>query len=113
MLFVGVVVGGTAAVSAVLGALAGTGLDHALAVGYYAVGAASLVGSFVLGSRGPWRSEVSHDGSIQTGVFGRRHVRKATPEERREGRWHSVGLFALGIALVLLGAAIDPTRRIF
>lgn len=113
VVFLGVVFAGTAAVSAALGALAGKNLEHSLAVGFYVAGAAALVGSFLLGSRGPWRTEVHHDDVGATGFFGRRHMRKATPEERTEGRHHSLGLFALGIALVLVGAAIDPTRRVF
>jgi hypothetical protein len=118
-----VLVGGTAAVSAALGALAGSGLLRSLAVGYYVAGAGVLLGSLALGSRGPMRAE--RDGEddsppvvvpILGGLYaprGRRNLRKATPEERSESRRNSLGLFALGLLLVLLGTAFDPTRHAF
>jgi hypothetical protein len=117
---VAIVLGGTTAVAAVAGALSGKSIAHALATGYYVVGAAILVGSFVLGSRGPWRSEVE---DLNTDNWGgqsatmrartRRRRRKATPEERAESKRGSFGLFLLGVALVLLGALVDPSRRAF
>jgi hypothetical protein len=117
---IAVVLGGTSAVAAVAGALTGRSIAHALATGYYVVGAAILVGSFVLGSRGPFRSEVEDLNTENWGgqpatyrVRTRRRRRKATPQERAESKRSSVGLFVLGVALVLLGALIDPTRRAF
>jgi hypothetical protein len=117
---IAVVLGGTSAVAAVAGALTGRSIAHALATGYYVVGAAILVGSFVLGSRGPFRSEVEDLNAENWGgqpatyrVRTRRRRRKATPQERAESKRSSVGLFVLGVALVLLGALIDPTRRAF
>jgi hypothetical protein len=112
---VAIVLGGTTAVAAVAGALSGRSIAHALATGYYVVGAAILVGSFVLGSRGPWRSEVE-DVGLDTATFRsrtRRRRRKATLEERAESKRSSFGLFLLGVALVLLGALVDPSRRAF
>jgi hypothetical protein len=110
-----VVVGGTAGVSAAIGALAGRSIEHSLAVGYYVVGAAVLVGSFVLGSRGPWRTDVMAQepelAAYRTRT--RRRRRKATAEERAESKRSSFGLFLLGVALVLLGALVDPSRRAF
>jgi anaerobic C4-dicarboxylate transporter len=110
-----VVLGGTAAVAATLGALAGKNIAHSLATGYYVVGAAVLVGSFVMGSRGPWRSEVMAQepelAAYRTRT--RRRRRRASAEERAESKRSSVGLFVLGIAIVLLGALIDPSRRAF
>jgi len=117
---VGIVLGGTTAVAAVAGALSGRSIAHALATGYYVVGAAILVGSFVLGSRGPWRSEVEDlntdnwaGQSATMRARTRRRRRKATPEERAESKRGSFGLFLLGVALVLLGALVDPSRRAF
>jgi hypothetical protein len=117
-------VGGTAAVSAGLGALAGRSVLHSLAVGYYVVGAAVLVGCFVLGSRGPLRRDVRDDeenppvmvGSVFSSYrlpYRRRSARKATPEERREAKLASLGLFALAVLLIMIGAAVDPAHRAF
>lgn len=107
--------GVTVAVSLALGALAHANLLRAVADGFYIVGAAVLIGCFVLGSRGPWRPELEDDpGPIgMFGMFGRRRLRKTTPEERVESRHQALGLFALGIVLVAIGAAIDPSRRVF
>src|SRR5205823_11312443 len=98
-----ILLGGTTAVSAALGALSGRSIAHSLATGYYVVGAGVLVGSFVLGSRGPWRSEVE---DLNTDNWGgqsatmrartRRRRRKATPEERAESKRGSFALFLLG-----------------
>lgn len=110
-----IVLGGTAAVAATLGALAGKNIAHSLATGYYVVGAAVLVGSFVMGSRGPWRSDVMGQepelAAYRTRTKRRR--RRATSEERAESKRSSVGLFVLGVALVLLGALVDPSRSAF
>jgi hypothetical protein len=120
---VAVLVGGTAAISVALGALAGRSLLDSLAVGFYLAGAGVLFGSLALGSRGPMRADRSSDeeqpvftaspllGGLRP--LGRRSLRKATPEERSESRRSALGLFALGLLLILLGAAFDPSRRAF
>jgi len=118
------VVGGTAAISATLGALAGKSVPHSLATGYYLAGVGSLLMTFVLGSRGPTRAEQSDDPEdLRPSPFGvifgtprggrTRQRRKATPEERRQARLASVGAFVFGLLLILLGAALDPARRVF
>jgi hypothetical protein len=118
-----VLVGGTAAISVVLGALAGRSLTHSLAIGFYLVGALVLIGSLALGSRGPMRADriVEEDRPVALGGFmglarvplGRRSLRKASPEERSESRRASLGLFVLGLLLIMLGTAFDPTRHAF
>ncbi|HZS30656.1 MAG TPA: hypothetical protein VFA37_05320 [Gaiellaceae bacterium] len=119
-----VVLGGTAAISASIGALAGKNVPHALAVGYYLVGAGVLFASLAIGSRGPMRADRDAEEEIRPsplGILGgmvvrsrnRRSLRKATPEERRESRLTSMGLFVFGLFVVMLGAAIDPSRRAF
>jgi hypothetical protein len=115
LVFVAVLVGGTAAVSATLGALAGANILRSLATGYYVIGAAVLIGSFALGVRGPVRREVvENDDEVTPTPMRplRRRRRKATPEERAESRRSSLGLFALGIAFLLLAAAVDPARSV-
>jgi len=119
---VAVLVGGTAAISVALGALADKDLLRSLAVGYYLAGAGVLLCSLALGIRGPTRADRTVDEedprfNVPTmGLLrpvGRRSLRKATPEERRESKRESLGLFVLGLALVLLGTAFDPTRSAF
>jgi hypothetical protein len=117
-----VLVGGTAAISVALGAVAGKSLLHSLAVGFYLAGAGVLFGSLALGSRGPMRADRSFDEEDTTLVpsptgglrmLTRRKLRKASPEERSESRRASIGLFVLGLLLILLGTAFDPARHAF
>ena len=123
---VAVLVGGTAAIAAALGAVVGASILHSLAVGYYLAGAGVLLGSLALGSRGPMRAERDPEEDspesppvvvpVLGGLYSprsRRNLRKATPEERSESRRTSLGLFVLGLVLVLLGTAFDPTRHAF
>jgi hypothetical protein len=129
-IFVVVVVGLTVSASLVLGALDHANLLRALAIGFYVVGVAVLLGSFLLGLRGPMRPDYGEDqdetgmpggahtirgGGMMGGIGGLmpRSIRRTTPEERVESRRNSLALFALGIALVLVGAGFDPTRRPF
>jgi len=118
LVFLAVVCGGTAAVSLVLGELAHASLERALADGFYVAGSAVLVGSFVLGVRGPLRSEWSDTGDRPAtpslrGAGLPRKIRKTTPQERTDARRNSLALFGLGILLIVIGGSFDPTRRIF
>lgn len=105
--------GGTALLSVALGALSGKNLVRSIAVGYYVVGAVALFCCFLLGSWGPVRRRSDDVVEMPASPFRIRPLRKATPEERAEARHSSLGLFVLGIVLVLIGVAIDPTRRAF
>jgi hypothetical protein len=102
----------TSAVSLAIGALAHASLGRAVADGFYVVGSAVLVGSFVLGVRGPLRADWGQDDRPRAGVLPR-SVRRSTPEERVEARQNSLALFALGVSLLLIGGGFDPTRRLF
>jgi hypothetical protein len=117
-----VVIGLTAAVSLILGALAHASLERALADGFYVAGAVVLIGSFVLGMRGPLRAEWGDadqpppdPGELpaRRGGLMPRAIRKTTPDERTEARRNSLALFVLGIALVFIGAGFDPSRHPF
>jgi hypothetical protein len=120
-LLVAVVVGFTAVASLILGALDHADLLRALAVGFYVVGAAVLICSFVIGVRGPLRPEWGDrkDGELPAprgGLAGGilpRAVRRATGDERSDSKRNSIGLFLFGIALVLIGTGFDPTRHAF
>jgi len=109
----------TSAVSLVLGALAHANLERALAVGFYVAGAAVLVGSFVLGLRGPLRSDwgEGEEAEVQTprgfGALMPRAIRRTTSDERSDARRTSLALFGLGVALILIGAGFDPARSAF
>jgi hypothetical protein len=115
----------TAVVSVVLGALAHANLERALAVGFYAVGAAVLIGSFVFGLRGPVRGELESTPEAEPtempvpraaglgGFVMPRRVRRATQDERTDARHNSIALFALGIVLILIGSGFDPSRHPF
>jgi hypothetical protein len=107
-LIFGGVVGVTAVLSAAIGTLAGASLGRALATGFYAAGALALIGTFVFGSRGPLRP-VFRDAQ-GGGFLGGRGLRKATPDERTETASTAILLFALGIALIAIGALLDPER---
>jgi hypothetical protein len=103
----------TSAVSLAVGALAHANLARAIADGFYVVGSAVLVGSFVLGVRGPLRADWGETGDRpRVGVLPRT-VRRSTPEERTEAKQNSLALFALGLVLLLIGGGFDPTRRLF
>lgn len=111
----------TSAVSLVLGALAHSNLERALAVGFYVAGAAVLVGSFVLGLRGPlrgdWGDEQNADATAQMprgfGALIPMAIRRTTSDERTDARRSSLALFGLGVALILIGAGFDPARSAF
>lgn len=115
-----VVVAATAALSAAVGALAHRNIAHSLAVGYYVVGVGALIGCFVFGLRGPMRRELPDQDSAPSGQslwLGRgptspRKLRRTTAEERSEARRNSLLLFAFGILLLVIGTAIDPTRKL-
>lgn len=102
----------TAAVSVALGALAHANLERAVADGFYVAGSAVLVGSFVLGVRGPLRAEWGESDRPRAGMLPRT-LRPSTPDERVEARRNSLALFALGMVLLLIGGAFDPTRSLF
>ena len=109
----------TSVVSLVLGALAHANLERALADGFYVAGAAVLVGSFVLGLRGPlrgvWGEEQGATAQMPRGLGALipLAIRRTTSDERSDARRTSLALFGLGVALILIGAGFDPARSAF
>jgi hypothetical protein len=117
----------TVAVSLVIGALVHANLARAVADGFYVAGAAVLIGSFILGLRGPMRpdwgeAEASADmpvpmpsggGLGSLGGLMPRAIRRTSLDERTDARRNSIALFALGLVLVLIGAGFDPSRHAF
>ncbi|MGH3001755.1 MAG: hypothetical protein ACRDM1_03650 [Gaiellaceae bacterium] len=107
----GAVLAATVVLSLLLGLAAGAGAERSISVGLYILGALLLVGCFVFGVRGPLRG-ISSTGE-PTSVLGARRLRTATPEERSESTRIALLLFVLGIAIVVIGSAIDPAHRAF
>ena len=107
----GALLAATVVLSLLLGLAAGAGAERSISVGLYILGALLLVGCFIFGVRGPLRG-VSSTGE-PTSVLGARRLRTATPEERGETTRIALLLFALGIAIVVIGSAIDPVHRAF
>jgi hypothetical protein len=105
------VLGGTIAVSALIGVAAGASVQRAVSVGLYLAGAAFFLGCFVAGARGPLRG-VSRTGETVP-ILGARGVRRANADERSEAARISILLFALGLSLVVLGALLDPVHKTF
>lgn len=111
----------TSVISLAIGGLAHANLARAVADGFYVVGAAVLIGSFIFGLRGPLRGDPGEDASaerpvsspIGIGTFVPRAIRRTTVDERLDARRSSVALFALGLALILIGAGFDPSRHAF
>jgi hypothetical protein len=104
-------IGGTVALSALLGLAAGANIARAVSVGLYVLGAALLLGCFVFGVRGPLRG-VSQAGETVP-ILGARGVRRASHEERSESTHIALLLFAAGIVVIVLGSLIDPTHTTF
>lgn len=106
----------TCALSLAIGALAHGSLLHALAVGFYLVGAAVLVCSFVFGLRGPLKSDWAEGQAaepLRRGSFMPNVIRRTTLDERLDARRSSLALFVLGLVLILIGAGFDPSRNAF
>jgi hypothetical protein len=101
----------TAVVSLLLGFAAGTAVQRALATGFYVVGAMLMLMGVLSGARGPLRAAPPGDADDAPPLFGmglgRRRLRKATDEERREAVFGAVLFLFLGLMLVALGVVAD------
>ena len=101
----------TVVLSLLLGLVAGASAARSVSVGFYILGIVLLVGCFVFGVRGPLRG-VSETGETAP-IVGARGYRRATADERTESTRIAVLLFILGIVVVVIGSAIDPTHKTF
>jgi hypothetical protein len=106
----------TALISLLLGLAAGMGARNAVATGFYVVGAMLMVVGVLSGARGPLRSASPNDPAEAAGLFGmglgRRRVRKASDEERREAVSGAVLFLLLGLTLVVLGVLADAESEL-
>src|SRR6476646_10952392 len=105
---VGSIVGGTAAVSLLLGLAFGSSVSRALSLGWYIVGSVLLLSGFFVGNRGPARPE----GEGWSAFSLRRWVRWASPAEQRESISLSAVLVVLGFLLIALGVLADTRYKI-
>jgi hypothetical protein len=103
VLLVGVA-GGTALVSLALGAAAGSAVNRSVSLGFYVVGSFLLIGGFFVGNRGPLRAVGEHG---LLAFWGRKGVRPARPDERREEMNMSVFFFLVGLIMLVLGILTD------
>lgn len=114
----------TSTISLAIGGLAHANLARAIADGFYAVGAAVLIASFILGMRGPLRGDPGETTNAEAlerpmpspigiGTIVPRSIRRTTLDERQDARRSSIALFALGLVLILIGAGFDPSRHVF
>ena len=103
------VVGATAAAALPLGLLLGAPIERSLAVGWYLSGCAFLLGAFFVGNRGPFRI-ANEEGVV--GLRRPRGVRAVSALEHEETFNLSGVLVAVGLILLVLGAAIDPQTQL-
>lgn len=107
----GVLLGVTSAVVAAcslgVGALLGASLNRSVATGFEAFGSLLLLLGFFVGNRGPVRLK-----GDAAPFFGPRFLRWATPEEHRTTIADSAIFIVLGLALIVLGLAIDARFRL-
>ncbi|HUQ22826.1 MAG TPA: hypothetical protein VM049_07395 [Gaiellaceae bacterium] len=99
----------TAVVSLPFGLLLGARINRSLAVGFYLVGCALLLGGFFAGNRGPFR--VANEENM-VGLRRPRGVRVVTGPEQAETFNMSGVLVVTGVALLALGAAVDSNAEL-
>ena len=102
--------GGSAVIALPLGLALGAGVSRSLSLGWYGAGAFCMLGGFVVGNRGPARSD-EQQGWLPFSLRAR-SLRWATREEQQESINFSAVLIALGFALILLGIAADTRYRL-
>lgn len=104
------IAGMTALISMAIGALAGSAIDRSISLGLYIIGSLLLVGGFFIGNRGPLRPKGDTDSFP---IFGRRAVRRASPEERQEAINTSAVFVSVGFVLILLAIVADSRFDLF
>ena len=111
LLIFGAIAVPTAVVSLLLGLATGTAVQRALATGFYIVGAMLMLLGVLSGARGPLRAAPAGDAGDASPLFGmglgRRRLRTATGEERREAVFGALLFLVLGLILVALGAVAE------
>jgi hypothetical protein len=90
-------------------ALGGGDVDRAVSIGFNLVGIFFLLAGFFVGNRGPVRLK----GQASAPFFGERRMRWATPAEREEAISDSAIFIAVGLAMIIIGVAVDSRYQLF
>jgi hypothetical protein len=99
----------TLALTLLFAALGGGNVDRAVSLGFDIVGIFFLLAGFFVGNRGPVRLK----GHASVPLFGERQMRWATPAEREEAISDSAIFVAVGVAMIIIGVAIDSRYTLF
>ncbi len=91
-----------------LGLLTSAGVNRAVSLGFYILGAFLVVIGFAGGSRGPFRSANEEPTTIRVG----RTLRRATLDELNEAISVAAIVVVIGLALLFLGVAIDSRYKL-
>lgn len=103
-LLLGALIAGIALAAVPLGLLLDAPLSRAISLGYYAIGAFLLVVGFALSNRGPVRTI---DEASLVGLRRPRRLRGATSLEQQDSIATSALFVLVGVALVMVGVAVD------
>ena len=103
------IAGVTALASLVLGLLLGARTNRSLAVGFYLVGCALLLGGFFAANRGVFRI-ANEEGMV--GLRRPRGVRVVSGEEQADTFNMSGLLILIGVTLLAVGAAVDSNAEL-
>lgn len=94
------------AVGLFFAALGAGSVDRAVSLGFYGVGSFLVLGGFLLGNRGPYRSGRSRRGGLG------RELQRSTPDETRDTINMAILLTVLGFVLLAIGVIIDSRFRL-
>ena len=94
-----------------IGLFTSAGLDRAVSLGFYGLGAFLVLIGFLGGSRGPFRSDndYAHDSALRR----ERRLRRATRDELYDAMNGAAVVIAIGVVLVALGVIIDSRYTLF
>lgn len=105
---------GTLVLSVAIGLGNGSSASRSASVGFYVVGSLLLLFGFFVANRGPIRPKDTDPGGGLFGpLFQTRMLRWATAEDVGESLNMSAVFVALGLVLIILGAATDTRYPLF
>ncbi len=105
---------GTLVLSVAVGLGNGSSASRSASVGFYIVGSLLLLFGFFVANRGPVRPKDTDPGAGLFGpLFQTRMLRWATAEDVGESLNMSAVFVALGLVLIILGAATDTRYPLF